>query len=36
LESAILTDVSPGNYTAIVTAANGAAGVALVEMYHLQ
>ena len=35
-ESAILADLAPGNYTAIVTAANGATGVALVEAYHLQ
>jgi hypothetical protein len=35
-ESAILADLAPGNYTAVVTAANGATGVALVEAYHLQ
>jgi len=36
LESAILADLAPGNYTAIVSSVNGAAGVALVEAYHLQ
>lgn len=35
-ESAILADLDPGNYTAVVTGANGAIGVALVEAYHLQ
>jgi len=36
LESAILLDLAPGNYTAIVSGLNGATGVALVEAYHLQ
>jgi hypothetical protein len=36
LESAILLDLPPGNYTAIVSGVNGATGVALVEAYHLQ
>jgi hypothetical protein len=35
-ESAILADLSPGNYTAVVSGVNGASGVALVEAYHLQ
>src|SRR5207248_606529 len=35
-ESAILADLAPGNYTAVVSGMNGAAGVALVEAYHLQ
>jgi hypothetical protein len=34
-ESALLTDLAPGNYTAIVSGAGGATGVALVEAYHL-
>ena len=36
LESAILTDLSPGNYTAVVSGVSGASGVALVEAFHLQ
>ena len=36
LESAILADLAPGNYTAVVSGVNGASGVALVEAYHLQ
>jgi len=36
LESAILADLAPGNYTAVVSGVNGATGVALVEAYHLQ
>ncbi|PZR73733.1 MAG: hypothetical protein DLM73_10275 [Chthoniobacterales bacterium] len=36
LESAILIDLPPGNYTAVVSQASGALGVALVEAYHLQ
>lgn len=36
LESAILADLAPGNYTAVVNSANGASGIALVEAYHLQ
>jgi hypothetical protein len=35
-ESAIMADLAPGNYTGIVTTADGATGVALVEAYHLQ
>jgi hypothetical protein len=36
LESAIVADLAPGNYTAVVSGVNGATGVALVEAYHLQ
>jgi hypothetical protein len=36
LESAILAELAPGNYTAVVTGVNGASGIALVEAYHLQ
>ena len=36
LESAIIADLAPGNYTAIVSGVGGATGVALVEAYHLQ
>lgn len=36
LESAILTALPHGNYTAIVSSANGSTGVALVEVYNLQ
>jgi hypothetical protein len=36
LESALLVDLAPGNYTAIVSGVNGATGVGLVEAYHLQ
>jgi hypothetical protein len=36
LESAILADLAPGNYTAVVNSANGATGIGLVEAYHLQ
>jgi len=35
LESAIVRDLFPGNYTAIVRGANNATGVALVEAYEL-
>lgn len=35
LESAILRDLAPGNYTAIVSGVNGDTGVALVEAYQL-
>lgn len=35
-ESAILTTLPPGNYTAIVRGANGSTGVGLVEVYALQ
>jgi hypothetical protein len=34
-ESALLTNLAPGNYTAIVSGVGGATGVALVEAYHL-
>jgi hypothetical protein len=34
-ESAILTDISPGNYTAILAGKNGATGVGLVEIYNV-
>jgi hypothetical protein len=36
LESAVLADLAPGNYTAIVSGVGGTSGVALVEGYHLQ
>jgi hypothetical protein len=36
LESAILADLAPGNYTAVVSSVNGSTGIALVEAYHLQ
>ena len=36
LESAIVIDLGPGNYTAVLSGVNGATGVALVEAYHLQ
>jgi len=36
LESAIVIDLTPGSYTAVVSGVNGANGVALVEAYHLQ
>lgn len=35
-ESAILTDLAPGGYTAIVSGAAGGSGVALVEVYDLE
>lgn len=35
LEAAIVADLAPGNYTAIVTGAAGGTGVALVEVYDL-
>jgi hypothetical protein len=35
LESAIVRDLAPGNYTAIVRGFNNTAGVALVEAYDL-
>jgi hypothetical protein len=35
LESAIVSDLAPGNYTAIVRGAGGGTGVALVEAYGL-
>ncbi len=34
-ESAILTDLAPGAYTAIVRGVNGTTGNALVEVYRL-
>jgi len=34
-ESAIVTTLIPGNYTAIVQGVNGTTGVALVEVYGL-
>jgi hypothetical protein len=34
-ESVLLTNLAPGNYTAIVSGIGGATGVALVEAYHL-
>ena len=34
LESAILTTISPGSYTAIVAGKGAATGIALVEIYH--
>jgi sugar lactone lactonase YvrE len=36
LESAIVTALRPGNYTAVVAGKNGATGVAVVELYNLQ
>jgi len=36
LESAIVADLAPGNYTAIVSGAAGGTGVALVELYDLE
>ena len=35
LESAIIADLPPGNYTAIVRGVNNITGVALVEVYDL-
>ena len=35
-ESAIVADLAPGNYTAVVSNVTGATGIALVEAYHLQ
>jgi hypothetical protein len=34
-ESAIVTSLAPGSYTAIVRGANGTSGVAVVEAYQL-
>jgi hypothetical protein len=34
-ESALLIDLNPGNYTAIVTGANNTTGVAVIEAYNL-
>jgi K319-like protein len=36
LESAILADLNPGSYTAIVSGVNGGTGTALIEAYYLQ
>ncbi len=36
LESAILTTVEPGNYSAVMTGVGGATGVGLVEIYDLE
>jgi hypothetical protein len=35
-ESAILSDLAPGSYTAVVSGANGGTGTALIEAYYLQ
>src|SRR4029077_1344456 len=35
LEAALLVDLNPGNFTAVVHGAGGATGVALIEVYHL-
>jgi hypothetical protein len=35
-ESAILTTLAPGNYTAIVSGKAGAIGVGLVEVYRIK
>ena len=35
LESAIVENLAPGNYTEIVRGVNGATGIALVEVYAL-
>jgi hypothetical protein len=35
-ESAILSDLNPGNYTAVVSGVNGGTGIALIEAYYLQ
>ena len=35
LEAALLIDLNPGSYTAVVRGMDGATGVALVEVYHL-
>ena len=35
-ESAILSNVAPGNYTAIVRGMNNGTGIGLVEVYNLQ
>jgi len=34
-EAALLVDLNPGNYTAIVSGVNNTTGVALIEAYHL-
>ncbi len=35
LEAAVVADVAPGPYTALVSGNGGTTGVALVEIYHL-
>ncbi len=35
-ESAILSDLMPGSYTAVVSGVNGGTGTALIEAYYLQ
>jgi len=35
-ESAIVADLNPGNYTAVVSGVNGGTGTALIEAYYLQ
>jgi hypothetical protein len=35
-EAAILADLNPGNYTAVVSGVNGGTGTALIEAYYLQ
>ena len=35
LEAAVLVDLNPGSYTAVVRGAGGTTGVALIEVYHL-
>jgi len=35
LEAALLVDLNPGTFTAVVRGAGGATGVALIEIYHL-
>ena len=35
-ESAILSDLTPGNYTAVVSGVNSGTGTALIEAYYLQ
>jgi hypothetical protein len=35
LEAALLVDLNPGSFTAVVRGAGGATGVALIEVYHL-
>jgi hypothetical protein len=35
LEAALLLDLSPGSYTAVVRGAKTTSGVALIEAYHL-
>lgn len=36
LESAVVTELGPGNYTAIVRGKNGSTGIGLVEVYNLR